>query len=145
MPEILIRRLTNHDYEFMVLVWKKAGLPFQPNGRESREAFVKQLCDDHILALGAFAGGKMIGVVIGSHDGRKGWINRLAVLPGMQKQGIAQELIKKIEHFFVSKGILMFAALINSDNLASINLFIKMGYEMKSHIKYFRKLTDKEF
>ncbi len=145
MSEISIRRLSIDDYETTVKVWQKAGLPFRPQGRESREGFMKQLDDDHIIALGAFTADEMVGVVIGSHDGRKGWVNRLAVVPGKQKQGIAKVLIFQVEEYFKSAGILMFAALINNDNSASINLFQKLGYEVKPHIMYFRKLVDKEF
>ena len=145
MPEIIFRKLTPHDYKSMVRVWQKAGLPYRPQGRESSAAIMRQLGDDHIKALGAFSDGEMVGVVIGSHDGRKGWINRLAVVPEMQKQGIAQELVSKVEQIFESTGIKMYAALINSDNLASMSLFQKLGYEVKPHIMYFRKLADKEF
>jgi N-acetylglutamate synthase len=145
MSGVEYKRLEARDYDGMVDVWKKAGLPHRPQGRESREAFIKQLGDEHILALGAFAGGEMIGIVIGSHDGRKGWVNRLAVVPGMQKQGIAQELILQVEEYFRLAGILMFAALINNDNSASMALFQKLGYEIKPHIMYFRKLVDSDF
>lgn len=145
MDKVEYRRLTAADYDGVVEVWQKAGLPYRPQGRESREAFAKQLEDDHILALGAFTGGEMVGMVIGSHDGRKGWVNRLAVVPGRQKQGIAQELILQVEQYFRAAGILMFAALINNDNLASMNLFQKLGYEVKPHIMYFRKLVEREF
>lgn len=145
MDRVEYRRLAAGDYDKVVEVWQKAGLPYRPQGRESREAFIKQLSDDHIIVLGAFAGGEMVGVVIGSHDGRKGWVNRLAVVPGRQKQGIAQELILQVEEYFRSAGILMFAALINNDNCASMALFQKIGYEMKPHIMYFRKLMDKEY
>lgn len=145
MDNVEYRRLDARDFGSVVKVWQKAGLPYRPQGRESCEAFAKQLEDDHILALGAFAGGEMIGVVIGSHDGRKGWINRLAVVPGRQKQGIAQKLIFEVEQFFVSAGILMFAALINNDNAASMNLFQKLGYEVKPHIMYLRKLAVSDF
>ena len=35
----------------------------------------------------AEAGGELVGVVLGTHDGRKGWINRLAVAPAYQRRG----------------------------------------------------------
>jgi len=145
MSGVEYRRLAAHDYDRVVDVWQKAGLPYKVHGRESREAFARQLGDDHIIALGAFAEDELVGVVIGSHDGRKGWINRLAMVPGMQKQGIAKELVQLVEQYLESAGIMMFAALINSDNFASLSLFQKLGYEVKPHIMYLRKLVNKEF
>ena len=35
-------------------------------------------------------------VVIGSHDGRKGWINRLAVSPGYRRHGIGAALVDAV-------------------------------------------------
>jgi len=139
------RRLEPDDYQAIISVWREAGLPFRQKGRESLESYLTQLKDEHINIVGAFAGEKMVGVVVGSHDGRKGWVNRLAVVPRMQNQGIAGKLVAIVEEFFQNQGIKMYAALINEDNEASINLFQKLGYEPKSEIKYFRKFFDHEF
>ncbi|MBU4189834.1 MAG: GNAT family N-acetyltransferase [Candidatus Thermoplasmatota archaeon] len=39
----------------------------------------------------------LIGVVVGSDDGRKGWINRLAVDLKHRKKGVARVLINAVE------------------------------------------------
>ncbi len=51
MDNVEYRRLAASDYDRVVEVWQEAGLPYRPQGRESREAFAKQLDDTHIIAL----------------------------------------------------------------------------------------------
>jgi ribosomal protein S18 acetylase RimI-like enzyme len=81
----------------MVKVWKRAGLPYKPKGRDSPEVMAKTMLEFPNLFLGAFSEDRL-GVVIGSYETRmKGWINRLAVNPQYQKQGIAQQLVTRIE------------------------------------------------
>lgn len=76
-----IRRLTIADYEAMTELWVKAGLPFKPRGRDSRETIAAQMIANPQFFLGAFEGSQLIGVVVLSSDLRKGWINRLAADP----------------------------------------------------------------
>jgi hypothetical protein len=76
-----IRQLTIEHYEAIIQLWRESDLPHRPNGRDSRAEMGRQMKSVPDLFLGAFDGGKLIGVVIGTEDTRKGWINRLAVHP----------------------------------------------------------------
>jgi|GEM_PF-3309845 len=39
----LIRELTVNDYDALVALWKEAGLPFRPNGRDQRERIAREI------------------------------------------------------------------------------------------------------
>ena len=88
--------------------------------------------------------GRVIGVVIGSHDWRKGWINRLAVLPEFRGKGVAKSLIVKAEEEFARIGINVIAATIFDDNNASIRTSESLGYTRYDNVKYFSKRKKKE-
>lgn len=81
----------------------------------------------------------MIGVVLGTHDWRKGWINRLAVHPDRRRRGIARKLIEACEQAFLDLGIEIFAALVESDNEVSTAIFRRTGYKMDIPVHYFHK------
>ena len=145
LAEITFRKLTINDYDQMIGLWKKAGLPYKPKGRDSREAIKRQIKADPELFLGAFHGEKLIGTVIGSYDFRmKGWINRLAVDPEYRGKGIAQRLVTEMEQILKSKGVVVIAALIELPNPASINLFKKLGYTVHNNIVYVTKRESDE-
>lgn len=131
--------LTVADYEGVRALWEAAGLSIRPNGRDSVEQFARQLAGGTQTVLGARAGGRLIGVAVVTHDGRKGWINRLAVHPDFRRQGVAQSLINEAERVLRAQGIRIFAVLIEDWNTASLALFEKAGYTRHPDIYYLTK------
>ncbi len=137
--EFLIRDFKIGDYEQVINLWQLSHLPLKPQGRDSRAQLEQQIKLDQTIFLVAEKEGRIIGTVLATHDGRKGWINRLAVEPAYRRQGLGKLLIKRAEEELEKKGLPMFAALIEENNLASINLFAEVGYEPHPEIKYFTK------
>ena len=134
---ITVRRLRMGDYEAIIRVLEVCRLNPRVRGRDSRRNLAKQLRSRQTLYLGAFDGSRIVGTVFGTHDTRKGWINRLAVLPEYQHRGIASRLVRACERGLRKQGLEMFAALVDSENAASRSLFSKLGY-MQSDILYYR-------
>jgi ribosomal protein S18 acetylase RimI-like enzyme len=134
-----IRKLTISNYDEMIKLWERSSLPFKPKGRDSRQEITRQMKENPELFLGAFEGRTLAGVVIGSYDGRKGWINRLAVDLEHRRRGIAQLLIARIEKALREKGARIICALAEESNLDSISLFEKLGYITHRDILYLSK------
>ena len=136
-----IRRATNQDYEQIRALWSSCGMKSSPRGRESTPAFRRQLEQFSDLYLVATDRDRVVGVVFGSHDHRKGWINRLAVLPEYRRRGIAGALVSACERALSGHGIEIVAALIEPDSLESEALFEKLGYRNDIPARYYRKLS----
>ena len=139
-----IRKLTIDDYDMIVKIWEDSGLESRPRGRDSRKAIKTQIMANPEYFIGAFVNNQLVGTVIASNDGRKGWINRLAVNPEQRRQGIAQALVAEAERVLSEKGIKIFSALIMDNNRASKELFKKLGYKELEYVKYFSKKENKE-
>lgn len=138
-----IRKLTIDDYDELIALWKRSDLSYRPIGRDSREAMTPEMERHETFFLGMFdpAGGgeKMIGSILGSSDGRKGWINRLAIDPDYRGKGLAALLIEECEKRLYALGIKVIAALIEGDNKSSESAFSKVGYSYWDDIKYYSK------
>jgi len=134
-----IRKLTIDQYEELVNLWRRAGLPFKPKGRDSKEAIARQMNANPEFFLGAFKNGRLVGAVVVSSDGRKGWINRLAVDPDFRRRGVASTLVAEAERVLREHGVRIFCALIEAENEASRRLFKKCGYVEHRDIIYFSK------
>jgi len=111
---MIIREFRIDDYDSLIDLWIKAELPFKPKGRDRADKIKKEINENKSFFLVAEIGNKLVGSVFGSHDGRKGWINRLAVLPEYRMQGIASELIEEVEKRLSEIGIDIVACLIEN-------------------------------
>jgi ribosomal protein S18 acetylase RimI-like enzyme len=124
-----LRRLTVDDYDAILALWQRAGLDsIRPQGRDSREAFADQLAHGQVV-LGLEDAGRLVACIVITDDTRKGWINRLAVEPDYRRQGLAARLVAEAERELRAKGIQIFAALIENENVASLGLFQREGYK----------------
>ncbi|HED03425.1 MAG TPA: GNAT family N-acetyltransferase [Candidatus Fraserbacteria bacterium] len=137
---IEIRQAQLADYREIIALWQRAGLSYEPQGRDSPEAIAHQIeANGRLIWVAQGRSGSLLGVVFGSHDGRKGWINRLAVDPAHRREGIAQQLVQAAEAALKQEDISIVAALVEEPNPASMALFKRLGYSERRDIIYFRK------
>lgn len=139
-----LRRLTLKDYKMITELWSRAKLPFKPRGRDSKEVMATQMGANPDFFLGACEDDDLIGAVILTCEGRKGWINRLAVDPDHRHRGVAKTLIAECERILRRQGIKLFCALVENDNVASKELFRECGYVEHHDIVYFSKRDSDE-
>jgi len=133
--------LGSGNYAEILALWQRAGLPARPQGRDAPSSFQRQLEGGTQRAIGIRFGDRLVAVAILTHDGRKGWINRLAVDPDYRRQGYARLLVVEGERWFNEDvGIDVTAALIHSHNYDSRALFEELGYEAVD-VVYLRKLA----
>ncbi len=134
-----IRDFRIEDYDAVTALWTEAGLPFRPEGRDRRESVAREIEDDRALFLVAEEEGRIVGVVFGTHDGRKGWINRLAVAPDCRRRGLAKALVEEVEARLRRLGIVIVACLIEEENEISLATFAELGYKRWPDIIYHAK------
>ncbi len=139
---VVIRELHIEDYDALISLWDDANLPYKPEGRDRRDNIEQEMKQPIAIFLVAEVDGKLVGFIFGTHDGRKGWINRLAVSPAYRKQGIAARLIAEVESRLSNFGIGIIACLIEDWNTVSIQVFERLGYKRHSEVIYFTKRRD---
>lgn len=140
----ILRRLTIDDHAAILVLWQCAGLhSIRPVGRDSRSEFEKQLARGQI-AIGLEESGQLIGVVLATHDTRKGWINRLAIDPNFRRKGYGEQLVRAAEEALREAGMKLIAAFIEDGNDASLALFEKLGYAAHQNITYMSKRESNE-
>jgi len=139
---MIIREFNIKDYNALITLWDDVQLPFKPKGRDRRDKIECELKQENAIFLVAEINGKLVGSIFGTHDGRKGWINRLAVAPEFQRQNIAKKLIAEVEYRFSELGIDIIACLIEDWNTKSLQVFEKLGYKKHTDILYFSKRKD---
>ncbi len=136
------RRLSREDIDDICLLFRDAELDHRPEGRDSPHELARQMEDDHIVFIGAFDGNRMVAMVLASWEGRKGWINRLAVHPDWRRQGLGARMIVLAEGALKAMGARIICCLIEDLNEPSLALFQKEGYRLSRDIYYLSKRED---
>jgi len=134
-----IRELTIKDFEALIGLWEAVGLEYKPTGRDTRQHIEKEMRVTPQMFIGAFDGNKLVGSVIGSFDGRKGWINRLAVHPERKRKGLAKQLVANIEMRLRERGAEIIAIMVYDENRSSLETFKSCGYRIFPGVTYLTK------
>jgi ribosomal protein S18 acetylase RimI-like enzyme len=114
------------DYQQVAALWQAAGLKL---GRiESQEGLRKKLERDADLFLVVQHDDCIVGTVLGAYDGRRGWINRLAVAPDHQGEGLGSLLIAQVEERLRAKGCEKVNLFIESTNARVQGFYERLGY-----------------
>ena len=119
----VIRQFRWSDFDTVAAIWQAAGLEVV-----SRAELADKLTRDPELFLVAEHGEQVAGVVLGTYDGRRGWILRLAVDPGHRRQGIAAGLVAELERRFRDLDCPRVNLLVLPDNAAGLRFWQEMGY-----------------
>ncbi|WP_433220311.1 GNAT family acetyltransferase [Dactylosporangium sp. CS-047395] len=118
-----IRAFGWDDYDAVVAIWRAVGS--EPLPRAELEA---KLTRDPELFLVAEAGGAVAGVVMGTYDGRRGFILRLAVDPAHRRLGIATRLVAELELRLKALGCPRVNLFVLPDNAAGLGFWQSLGY-----------------
>jgi ribosomal protein S18 acetylase RimI-like enzyme len=99
-------------------------------GRDAllRAELAAKLTRDPELFLVAEADGDVVATVLGTFDGRRGWILRLAVHPAHRRRGTATRLVDELESRFRQLGCPRVNLLVMPDNLAGLRFWQALGY-----------------
>jgi len=127
-----IREFQLSDYEKVVELWREAGIVLRPG--DEREGIELKLQRDPDLFLVAEDDHQILGVVLGAWDGRRGWINHLAVRSDHQRSGVGKSLVKELERRLAGKGALKVNAQIYKSNRVSVEFFKSLNYEVHSDL-----------
>ena len=138
-PAVSIREFRLADYDRVMNLWTEGRLPLKPQGRDSRGNIEWQIGQPNVIFLVAETAGRVVGTVLATHDGRKGWINRLAVEAGLRKHKIGSRLVAEAEARFESLGLEIYACLIEDWNTVSMAVFESLGYTSRPDILYYSK------
>lgn len=121
-----IRDFTAGDYAAVIGLWERCGLHPSASDTPGRLAGVARQHPG--LFLLAVEGEGLAGSVMGVWDGRRGWINRLAVDPARRHGGLGRRLLALVEERLRARGCDKVNLLIEPDNAAVVGFYEAAGY-----------------
>ena len=121
-----IREFTIDDYPEVLALWQEVGLVISRS--DSQEGLRQKLERDADLFLVSQENKRIVGVVMGCWDGRRGWINHLAVASDQQGNGLGSLLVTQVEERLKAKGCQKVNLLIEANNSGVQGFYELLGY-----------------
>ena len=134
----IIRPFQAADYEEAAMVWREV-LPQSADLSDSREFIEAFLSRNPALSLVAVSGDHVVGAILAGHDGRRGYIYHLGVLPEYRRMGIGAALLGGVEQGLASAGIMKTHLFVLRDNPEVCPFYQRLGYQRREDIVAFSK------
>ena len=136
---ISIRIMTVEDYDGVFELWiNTPGLGLNATD-DSREGIRKYLKRNPTTSFVAEDNGKIIGVILSGHDGRRGYIYHTAVLPEYRHQGIAAKLVDYAMNALDREGINKVALVAFEKNKSGNGFWENIGFTIREDLLYRNK------
>lgn len=133
-----VRTLHIDDLDAALALWEAT----EHLGRVPRDEVERVMAFDGDLVLAAEHDGRLVGVVVGTYDGRRGWIQRLAVEPALRRSGVARSLITELEHRLLERGCQQVNLLVFDDNTVGQAFWEGLGYDGTERLVMYRRRID---
>ena len=131
-----IRPMTIADYDGVYDLWiSTPGMGLNTTD-DSREGITQYLRRNPTTCFVAEEAGRIVGVIIAGHDGRRGFIYHTAVRPECRKQGIATQLVEHAMDALEKEGIHKAALVVFERNALGNAFWERIGFEERTDLVY---------
>ena len=139
--DFAIKQVTIDDYDQISELWNsteqsRRALNPVDDSREGLERYLKR---NPNTCFAAVQDGRIIGVILTGHDGRRGIIHHMCVHPEFRRMGIAAQLVSLAEDALKKEGIQKVFGLVFTDNEAGNLFWEKQGYSLRTNLNYRNK------
>ena len=141
--EYEVRLATLADANELIALWNDAGLHLYPETPMLQE-IESVLARNPEGILVAFDESGIIGSVIGTFDGRRGWINRLVTRSDRRGLGVARDLMNRIQNSLAALGCIKVNLLVSGSNPDVVPFYESIGFEAHEDIFMDRYLTKRD-
>jgi ribosomal protein S18 acetylase RimI-like enzyme len=124
---MIIREMALGDYEAMYALWlgcEGIGL----SASDSQEQIGLYLARNPGMSFVAEVDGRLVGTILGGHDGRRGTIHHAAVHPDFRHQGIGQQLVATCLAALRAAGVLKCHIFVHRTNEAAQAFWRAVGW-----------------
>lgn len=124
------------DYDEVYQLWKKSagvGIRSLDDSREGIERFLRRNPETCFVAREA---GKLIGVILCGHDGRRGYIYHLAVHPDHRRGGIGKSLVDAALEALKKEKINKVALVVFASNTGGNEFWRSVGFVKRHDLVY---------
>jgi ribosomal protein S18 acetylase RimI-like enzyme len=127
-----IRACRLEDIDAVLELWRQAEAT--PGVTDTADDLRRAVADSPAHVLVAEVEGRLVGSIIGTFDGWRGNIYRLAVHPDHRRQGVARALVAEVEKRLTEQEAKHITALVEKDHPWAMSFWEAVGYLVDERI-----------
>lgn len=133
---ITIRQMDISDYDSVMTLWGQTE-NLSLKDADSRASIAAYLAKNPGLSFVAIDGQDIVGAVLVGTDGRRGYLQHLAVDLHYRGQNIGQRLVQSATEALTQQGIAKTHLFVLSNNLSAQDFYLKLGWQARDEIRMF--------
>jgi ribosomal protein S18 acetylase RimI-like enzyme len=127
-----IEKFSMNMYNDVVQLWRNAGISV--GSSDTKIELKRMLKRNPGLFLIGKLKDKIIAVVMGGFDGRRGYVHHLAVERKFQKRGYGKMMLNELIKKFRSMGVHKIHLFIEKSNINVISFYKNLGWQMREDL-----------
>jgi ribosomal protein S18 acetylase RimI-like enzyme len=129
---MIIEKFAMNFYDKVIELWRKAGISVgSSDTKEELERMLQR--NPHLFLIGKIDE-KVISVVMGGFDGRRGYIHHLAVDPDYQRKGYGKQLIDVLMKEFRELRVHKVHLFIEKYNKSVVEFYSNLGWNIREDL-----------
>jgi ribosomal protein S18 acetylase RimI-like enzyme len=132
---LVIRRCRPEEAEAVLALWRQAEATVSVT--DTVEDLRRAITASPAWVLVAEMKGRIVGSVLGSFDGWRGNLYRLAVHPDYRRQGIARALVAEVEQHLMGQGARRITALVEKEHPWAMAFWQAIGHTVDTRLVRF--------
>lgn len=125
--------MTKDDYDEVYEMWQTTSKRALSNA-DSREQIERYLDRNKGMSQVAVIDGKIVGTVLAGHDGRRGFIHHMAVMPQYRRKHIGHSLANKAIEKITAEGIDKTHIFCYQNNETGQDFWLDFGFKKRDDV-----------
>jgi GNAT superfamily N-acetyltransferase len=123
---MLIRPYAASDFAAVTALWDVTGITVAYN--DPAKDIPRMLATPNCQLYVGTEGERIIASIMVGHEGHRGWLYKLAVIPEFQGKGLGRALVRQAERWLVARGVPKVNLMIRDTNLNVRDFYQRLGY-----------------
>jgi len=132
-----IREMEIEDYEQVYRLWKSTDIIIKSS--DQKEEIQRMLKKNPDTCLVGIENSKIISVVLGGFDGRRGYVHHLAVKPEKQGQGLGKAMMDELMNRFEDLKVIKVHLFVEENNKEVKDFYRNIGFKERTDLTDFSK------
>ncbi len=141
MIKLKIELFTLRYYHDIIDLWKRSGI--EVGSSDTKDEIAKILKRNPDLFLIGKEDGKVVAVVIGAFDGRRGYVHHLAIDPNYQKKGYGKMMMDELIERFRKNKVHKVHLFIEKHNKEVVDFYKKLRWNIREDLIMMSFVPDK--